>query len=769
MSTKYVRRIGLVEHASPRKVGVSAVVELALSQAPALMDQVLDALLTAVAPKQAGKPGGLRPELEPVVRELAASRESVRAAFTGQLRVLAFGGTGAEASRPLVKFEDLQLLDARALDESIELARVQQDIEFAVAEVLPRFHALMSTVMGWISVQPGINPLRPELFAKAFRDTLAAHLVIPEVRSEILASSSGRFAVGLRQLYRELNEWLLSHGVEPAGLNEAALAVSATAAPQAQGTSETARAVLTLERLRRLFNTDLGELMAVSGRPGQDFLHTIPASLVTLQDMKQVDAMITRLEARRKAQGGAAAAQQQAEVLRKRPLDGRELAQQIGEEVTRMMVDNLTTDDRLLPRVRAVLRQLDDALVALARADMRFFSDARHPARQFLDRITDRSLAFTREDEPGFARFMASVEAAVEAILQAPPPRVEAFAHEIEVLQSGWKEDDQALIRQREETARALLHVEQRNLLAQRQVELWSAKLADRPIPALVHGFLLGPWAQVVAEAQLRCRADDSEVRQYKAVVEPLIWSVQPRLARRNPAHLVEIIPGMLATLRAGLQLIALPATQIQVFFDALIACHEEVLQEARAARDAQIAAGLASAGDALPALPPADERTAAAEEAARAEARAQAMAMPAEVPWLAASETSEAGYLDVDAVMPIDPTQPEATWEEREAAESASDAISEGAWVELMLDGQWTRLKLTWSSPHRTLFMFTSSRGRAHSMSRRSMARLMANGMIRIVSAGLVLDGALDAVAQQALRNSVSADKAFQPAGSER
>jgi len=40
---------------------------------------------------------------------------------------------------------------------------------------------------------------------------------------------------------------------------------------------------------------------------------------------------------------------------------------------------------------------------------------------------------------------------------------------------------------------------------------------------------------------------------------------------------------------------------------------------------------------------------------------------------------------------------------------------------------------------------------------------------MIRIVSAGLVLDGALDAVAQQALRNSVSADKAFQPAGSER
>ena len=76
------------------------------------------------------------------------------------------------------------------------------------------------------------------------------------------------------------------------------------------------------------------------------------------------------------------------------------------------------------------------------------------------------------------------------------------------------------------------------------------------------------------------------------------------------------------------------------------------------------------------------------------------------------------------------------------------------------MLDGQWTRLKLTWSSPHRTLFMFTSTRGRAHSMSRRSMERLLASGMIRIVSSGLMLDDALDAVARAALRNSVEANQ---------
>jgi hypothetical protein len=129
-------------------------------------------------------------------------------------------------------------------------------------------------------------------------------------------------------------------------------------------------------------------------------------------------------------------------------------------------------------------------------------------------------------------------------------------------------------------------------------------------------------------------------------------------------------------------------------------------------------------------------------------------------VPWFAVDETSGAGYLEAEAVMPIDPTTMAISDADQAAAHSASETITEGAWVELMLEGEWTRLKLTWSSPHRTLFMFTSTRGRAHSMSRRSMERLLAAGMIRIISAGLMLDQALDVVAQTALRNSLEAGK---------
>jgi hypothetical protein len=75
---------------------------------------------------------------------------------------------------------------------------------------------------------------------------------------------------------------------------------------------------------------------------------------------------------------------------------------------------------------------------------------------------------------------------------------------------------------------------------------------------------------------------------------------------------------------------------------------------------------------------------------------------------------------------------------------------------VDLALGGVWVRAQLTWASPHRTLFMFISGAGMAHSMSRRTMNRLHGLGLIRLVSDGRVMDNALDAVAQAALRNDV-------------
>ena len=83
-------------------------------------------------------------------------------------------------------------------------------------------------------------------------------------------------------------------------------------------------------------------------------------------------------------------------------------------------------------------------------------------------------------------------------------------------------------------------------------------------------------------------------------------------------------------------------------------------------------------------------------------------------------------------------------------------DELPLGSWVELQIDDQWVRTQLTWASPHGTLFLFTSAAGTTQSMTRRSRDRLVESGKLRVISGQPVLDSALNAVAQAAMRNSV-------------
>ena len=90
--------------------------------------------------------------------------------------------------------------------------------------------------------------------------------------------------------------------------------------------------------------------------------------------------------------------------------------------------------------------------------------------------------------------------------------------------------------------------------------------------------------------------------------------------------------------------------------------------------------------------------------------------------------------------------------------ADPPADAdLAVGAWVELWVNEAWVRTQISWASPHGTLFLFTSAHGSTQSMTRRSRDKMWAQGGLRLVSGQPVVDGALDAVLQTAMRNSLS------------
>lgn len=804
MASSNPRPLGVIDEPFGARVSLRQCLDTVLDQAPSLITKTLDAL-GGKDDKPAKGIGMVKPNFPPnvqaVVTALIAHKQQASELFLERLRYYMYLGVGTATQSPqLMRFEDLKLFEEEDLDESIEVAGAMQELTILTDEILPTLDALISSLLGWITVQPQINPLRPEMFARALRDCIIDQVEDVDTRGAIISHSAARLGVLLRKLYIELCQWLKSYGVEEAsGAQPANLPQTARANPSSVSNS-VARTLLTLDKLRRLLS---GELDSDAHRK-HDFLHTVPASVVALQDMRQVEAMVQRLEKKAKdaKDNPEAQAKHKAVQARMALKDGRELGKQLGEEVVRLMLDNLIQDERLLPRVRTQLQTLEPTLMQIAKDDARFFSDKQHAARQFLDAVTNRSLSFAHEREEGYEPFLQSVVQSIAMLHQKTSvgETVQlAFGEVMERLSASWtKLDAQENIR-RQEAARSLLHAEQRNTIAQFVAQEFRQQSDGLGVPAMVLDFACGPWAHAVAESQLRCTDGRTDPQGYQGLVTELFWSVQPSKAKRNRKRLVQLIPGMLAKLRQGLAIIEFPPERITDFFAGLIELHELALDGGRQqAANAAAKAAEQEARDLRAAEAQSDDGASQFDEAQAAADRAELEALYAasaraplsaldevanseleheslfgdfpssrhdakDAPdgvWLAQSEVSGAGFVNQQAVMPLDVSAAVPAADLMPLSPEATVSIPIGAWVELMLDGAWVRAQLTWASPMRTLFMFVSRGGKAHSMSKRTMDKLASQGLIRMISEGKMVDKALDAVVQTALRNSVGENR---------
>lgn len=713
MNKYRLRRIGVASNASATRPTLSDCIELVLAHVDALVGDVLDALKAPypASGNDACVGDGANPEVKAAVMLLVTEASAVRAMFSSELRRLVYqSGSRDLGQSPLERVEDIRVFDVRELEVHIEHALARQEVIRAVDDVMPLFDALVSALLGWTSVQSGLNPLKPEAFERALRETLQAWVPDQDVRMALLRPASIALGAGLRQLLREACDWLLSQGVDPVVALDSRTRDGAAARADLSG-SEVERTMATLDKLRRLL---LGEARGSAGGANHDFTNTVPASLFALQDLKLVEPMMKRLAER----SAKALVQASANPVRRADTvpevrtqaQNQQIGRQLGEEVVRFMLDQLVHDERLLAPVRAQMRALEPVLVRLANSDPRFFIDRAHPARQLLDRVAQRSLPYGREDEDGVAGFVACVANAVRLLAQGPGDAPD-FAFVLEQLEQDWTAFEAMRRRLQEEVLNARKHAEQRVLLAQRFSAAMMERFKNAGLPELVASFLRGPWSQVLAESHLRNGEDSPDPHGYLALVDDLVWSVQLPLIRRDHARLVRLIPRLLARLNEGLVLIRYPQEPISIFLDALSALHDKVLEDHRRA--------VAAARD-MPAAP----------SAPQSQAPAATVRAPAAVP---------------ERRVRVRPAQPLF-----EGVLSPRDLML-GAWVDLMLGGGWVRAQLTWISHNRNLFMFVSGAGLAHAMSRRTMDRLETQGRLRVAGAASAVDLELEEAATPA------------------
>ena len=698
-----------------------------------------------------------------------------------------------------VNFDQLELMDESQVLTSVVHARMQQLVLMAVETSLSELNTLICATLGLGAVQAERNPLRPEVYISALTETVGQTNASPTQQLDWLGAMGHALSVELKAAYTKINAKLRAEGVVSAayvvtqlsgnrqgvGRGIAQIPSSDEVSPSTVPTpqylapevtvpslpAEAAplrhkdEALLTLDRLRKLLSGEL-DAIAPMDRMQQfaqqfarqfeggdapvveeavtEFDPTVPAALEALTDMKQVDRVVGALQQRqgqplsKDAMAANPLAAQRYEIRQ----GAKNVAQALSLEVVTLMVENMAHDPRLLAPVQGVIQNLEPALLRLSLADPRFFTDKHHPARQLLQEVTHRSLAFQSVGSSGFDDFLKEVVSAISTLESATIVDDEPFERALLGLQESWGRASRAKERAREAAVVALQNAEARNLLAEKIARAVDAHPdADRVAPVVID-FLCGPWAQVVAQARLSGVAGSKAADQYQALISALLWSVHPELATKNVAKLTRLVPRLLSTLREGLDSIHYPTVRTSAFFEKLMLIHQQAFKT-------QAATSVSVAQDAAPAV------------SAMVTGGARTRFVENGDPWVAPEEAKSSNFVVIQESEESEESETTASRPETPiplvvATPGTVEDMPVGTWIELKTADQWARTQLTWASPHSTLFLFTNSFGATQSMTRRTRDKLIASGNLRMLSDTPVVDVALNAVAQLAMRNSV-------------
>ena len=487
----------------------------------------------------------------------------------------------------------------------------------------------------------------------------------------------------------------------------------------------------------------------------------------------------------------------------------KRVGQVMGLEVVHQLVSLVAQDPRLLAPVREGIVALEPSLLRLAMVDPRFFKDDRHPGRRLMERVAQRSFKYNDERSAEFRMFFQQVEGAFNALNRLTISDAEPFKDALARLENAWDALDETEAAQRNSVLQALRFAEERQAVADQIAFELSNRSDLEDVPGLVMDFLFGPWALAMAQARLRDTRNQIDPQSLGLVVPDLIWSAKRMMTMRQPAKLIEMIPGLLTRLQAGLELLDKDPRESELFFEGLMRIHQPVLKLRRlkSQRDAEESFNAALEPEAMPATP----------EQRHAKAAAQ--------PWLGRGERAAAGFDDAlpgenedlgglqedggTSVLALPPTDhgDQAKTETQTESESESEtgdknairnavenenavaensgvaadaglprtlqnvdesdstpdidvpggaeamvlALRSGAWVDLFYRQRWLRAQLVWASSKGTLFMFVSHGGRAHSMTRRTCKRLIKELLLRPVDSQGVVAQALDAVVNEA------------------
>ena len=386
-------------------------------------------------------------------------------------------------------------------------------------------------------------------------------------------------------------------------------------------------------------------------------------------------------------------------------------------ELVAMLFDFIFETKDLPDGIKALLARLQIPVLKAAMLDGAFFAKRNHPSRLLVNALAEAGRGWTPAmgtNDPLYSH----IDALVHRILDGFTDDLAIFDEAREKLTHFLAEEEQAAEANIQSTAVEIDQTDRKEMAAvvakseiERRIEMY-------PVPNFLAWFLRQQWIAALEEVYLTQGEESERWEQSIAMLEDLVWSVQPKRTRDDRKHLVALLPALLKRLSAAIESVEWPPQGRDRFMANLVEAH------AASVKPSLGSAALATAAVAEEAMAEAELAKAAGDEerAAQAEARAAAMAQAGPV---AQPEVIDDQFLEI-----------------------AQD-LERGTWIEFEADdGQLAFAKLAWISPLRGTYLFTNRQGlKALSMNAEELAERFRTDRARLVEAAPLIDRAFGSV----------------------
>jgi hypothetical protein len=369
-------------------------------------------------------------------------------------------------------------------------------------------------------------------------------------------------------------------------------------------------------------------------------------------------------------------------------------------DVIALLFDYIFRDDSIPAALRELFGRLQVPILKAALIDRAFFSDRKHPARKLLDHLAAAAIGATSDDAYR-AEFERLATGLIDELCREFKVDAAVFAAADARLQDFVEAGERKAAAVLGQDVAAALSAEQGEAERSEVGELIRDKLTGISVPFEVRGFAETIWADYLTLVRKRDGPESAQWTDGVRTLDGLLWSITAKERNAQKARLTKLVPGLIRSLRAGGAAVQVRDDRLQPFLEAVYRLHIAAIK------------------------PRAEPRTVATPEALKASAG------PA--PGTVATAEALAG-----SAQPVPAAASPDAGPAPGAISNVHDFVGEmvvGTWLTFDRDGKTVNARLSWVSPLRTKYIFTTrSRGQAIAVSPEELAWQLSEGAARLI-----------------------------------